>query len=60
MEFVFVLIRTPRFFFFSASVSGVGKRKEVLEKRRGEELLPKKEDNFQVDDTTGVGKSQGC
>lgn len=24
------------FFFFSASVSGVGKRKEVLEKRRGE------------------------
>ena len=46
------------FFFFSASVSGVGKRKEVLEKRRGEELLPKKEDNFQVDDTTGVGKSR--
>jgi len=36
----------------------VGKCKEVLEKRRGEELLPKKEDNFQVDDTRGVGKSR--
>lgn len=52
-----MLLRT-HLFFFSASVSGVGKRKEVPEKKAEKNAFLKEKHTVQLDGTTGVGKSR--